>query len=149
MKIFFIAVIVTAILAAAVPIVIGTKTFDGIVTEKPYETGLLWDEMQREKAELRVDIKNTEFKTGNNEIIFSISDKDGKPLPDSSVRITVSRPATTAHDRGYEAFRQPDGAYHAAVNLALYGYWDLEINIVRDGKSVIFENRIFAEETIK
>ncbi|MDI6801835.1 MAG: FixH family protein [Thermodesulfovibrionales bacterium] len=149
MRILIIIVAIIGFGAVIGSIVVGQRVFEGKVVDKPYETGLMWDKMQREKAELRVDIKNTEFKTGNNEIVFSISDKEGKPLSASSVKLTVSRPTTTAHDMEYKAFRQLDGYYHAAVKLNLYGYWDLKINIVRDGRSIMLEKRIFAEEAIR
>lgn len=149
MRILIIIVVIIGFGAVIGSIVVGQRVFEGKVVDKPYETGLAWDEMQRGKAELRADIKNTEFKTGNNEIIFSISDKDGKPLSNQSVKITVSRPTTTAHDQKYDASKQSDGYYHAAVKLNLYGYWDLKINIVRNGKSVTLEKRIFAEEVVR
>jgi nitrogen fixation protein FixH len=53
---FFIAVLViVSVLALAATIgalVIGMKSFEGLVVEKPYETGLAWDEIQKQKAKL-------------------------------------------------------------------------------------------------
>jgi nitrogen fixation protein FixH len=53
---FFIAVlIIVSVLALAATIsalIIGVKSFEGLVVEKPYETGLAWDEMQKQKANL-------------------------------------------------------------------------------------------------
>jgi len=47
------AIILICILALAATlgtVVVGMRTFDGLVVDKPYETGLAWDEIQRQKA---------------------------------------------------------------------------------------------------
>ena len=53
---FFIAILViVSVLALAATIgalVIGMKSFEGLVVEKPYETGLAWDEIQKQKMKL-------------------------------------------------------------------------------------------------
>ena len=43
---------VLALAATIGAIVIGMKSFEGLVVEKPYETGLAWDEIKKKKATL-------------------------------------------------------------------------------------------------
>jgi nitrogen fixation protein FixH len=53
MRLLFVIMIIVSILALAATlgaIFVGIRTFDGLVVEKPYETGLAWDEIQRQKA---------------------------------------------------------------------------------------------------
>jgi len=148
MKTLIITVSVIAFSAVIATIIIGNETFDGIVVEKPYEQGLLWDKIQDRKIESgwKAVINNRKIKTGNAEISISVFDKSGKPLSDASVSLVVSRPATTVYDRNYETVRQSDDSYAAKVYFPLFGYWDLKIKVAKKGESVIFEKRIFAEE---
>jgi nitrogen fixation protein FixH len=151
MKILFIAVSITAILAAVIPIVIGTKTFDGVVTEKPYETGLLWDEIQKEKAESgwTVAVKNKDFHIGRNEIFIFVNNKNEKALLNPSVSVKVSRPSVMDYDENYTTDKMQEGVYKAVINIPLYGYWDLKINVMQGEKNIAFEQRIFAKGTEK
>ncbi len=146
MRILIIAVILVGLVAVTGSIIMGQKVFDGKVVDKPYETGLLWDKMQREKAELRVEIKDRNFRTGDNEINFFVLDKEGNPLFDAAVMITLSRPSTTIYDRDYEALKSKDHGYRAVVHLPLYGYWDIKIRVIRRGNDLAFEKRIYSEK---
>lgn len=146
MRILIIIVVIIGFGAVIGSIVVGQRVFEGKVVDKPYERGLEWDRVQREKAELgwRVDIKN-KFKAGNNEIMFSVLDKKGNQLKDIQVSLTISRPATTAYDREFGVL-QVDGVYKSVVNFPLHGNWDLKININENGRNIILEKRIFAEQ---
>jgi len=148
MKTLIIIISVIALSAVVATIIIGNETFDGIVVEKPYEQGLLWDKIQDRKIESgwKAVINNRTIKTGNAEISISVFDKSGKPLADASVSLVISRPSTSVYDRNYETVRQSDNSYAAKVFFPLFGYWDLKIRVAKKGESVIFEERIFAEE---
>lgn len=50
MRIAIILICILALAATLGAIVVGMRTFDGLVVEKPYETGLAWDEIQRKKT---------------------------------------------------------------------------------------------------
>jgi len=55
MRFFTAVLVIVSVLALAATIsalVIGMKSFEGLVVEKPYETGLAWDEIQKQKAKL-------------------------------------------------------------------------------------------------
>src|SRR5512134_1725587 len=77
-------------------IVTGGRQFDGVVTERPYETGLAWDEIRKEQQRLgwTVTILNTYITKGNNELSLAVLGRDGKPLKNATVLLTISRPST-------------------------------------------------------
>lgn len=148
MKALIALVTLIALSAVIAAIVIGSRSFEGIVTEKPYEKGLSWDRTKDEKKSLGWDVEIPEkrFTVGKNTLIFSILDKKGEPLEGASISVTVSRPSTTAYDRTYKGERLDDGSSRAVVDFPLYGYWDLKIQVVKDQVNVIYTKNIFAEK---
>ena len=148
MKTLIIAVTIIALSAVVGSVIVGKKVFDGTVEEKPYEQGLLWDKIRNNKygSGWSAVINNRKIKTGDAEVSISVFNKYGKPLSDASVSLVVRRPSTTAYDRNYETVRHSDNSYAAKVYFPLFGYWDLKIKVAKKGESVIFEERIFAEE---
>ncbi len=149
MKILIIIVTTIALSAVVGSVIIGKKVYDGVVVEKPYEQGLLWDKMQDNKVKSgwNAVINNKNFKTGDNKVSISVFDKNGEPLSDAVVSIVISRPSTSAYDKNYDAVKIiHDGLYTAAVNFPLYGSWDMKIKVNQKRDSVLFEERIFANE---
>jgi nitrogen fixation protein FixH len=148
MKALIALVTLIALSAVIAAIVIGSRSFEGIVTEKPYEKGLSWDRTKDEKKSLGWDVEIPEkrFTVGKNTLIFSILDKKGRPLEGASISVTVSRPSTTAYDRTFKGERLDNGSYRAVVDFPLYGYWDLKIQVVKDQVNVIYTKNIFAEK---
>jgi len=147
MRILIIVIIITALAATIGAIVIGRQSFEGLVVEKPYETGLTWDESRQKQASLgwKVSVQGAPFKTGKNELIVNILDKNGTPITDAIITVTVSRPSTRAYDKAYRTVRQADDRYHAFIGLQLYGNWDLIIDVSRNNDRSIFKEAIFAE----
>jgi nitrogen fixation protein FixH len=148
MKSLIIIVTIIALSAVIGSVIVGKKVFDGTVEGNPYEQGLLWDKIRSNKYESgwSAVVNNKKINKGENEISISVFDKYGKPLSDASVSLVISRPSTTAHDRNYETLRRSDNSYAAKIYFPLFGYWDLKIKVVKKRESVIFEERIFAEE---
>jgi len=147
MKIFIIAIVIIGLLGVAGSIIVGSSMFEGIVSERPYETGLAWDRMQREKeaSGLSVAVKNDRFREGQNMFGLDILDKRGKQLEDALVSVTVSRPSTTAYDKTYNCTRLADGSWRTTVVFPLHGYWDIKVGIRRGTSDLIFTRRVFAE----
>jgi len=148
MKTLIVIIVFVVLLSVAAVIIIGSRTFEGIVTDRPYEKGLSWDKSQIEKAEsgLSVDILTKFFTTGHNEILFSVIDSEGKSPLDARVYAVISRPSSSAYDMTFDALGPKDGVYAASVDFPLYGYWDLKICVTRGGKSLTFDNKIFAQK---
>ncbi|UCD34160.1 MAG: FixH family protein [Nitrospiraceae bacterium] len=148
MKSIIFAAVLSALLAVAGSVYVGIKTFDGPVTEHPYEEGLRWDEQENQRDALgwRVDLANRVIRAGDNEIVLSVHDRKGFPLDDASVAVTLTRPSTGAYDMQYRAIRGEDSLYRLAVVFPLYGYWDLRIAVEQKDKRVLFEKRVYAEK---
>ncbi|HSB33363.1 MAG TPA: FixH family protein [Nitrospirota bacterium] len=148
---FYIAILVTvcilALAATIGTIIVGTRSFEGIVVDKPYEQGLAWDETERQKAKRgwKVDVEGMRFRTGENELIIDAVDRSGKPLANAVVTATVSRPSTRDLDKTYAAVQQESGRYRALVVLPLYGAWDITIDVSRDSDRGVYRNSVYAE----
>lgn len=143
--IILISILVTAVTTGT--ILVGTKSFDGVVVEKPYETGLDWDKKREQKLKLGwiVSLPGSSFPVGRNDLLVAVRDKDGNPLRDAIVLVKMTRPSSNRHDRTYEAVRQADGRYLAMVDFPLYGKWDLIMNITRHNQRVEFTKPVFVE----
>ena len=150
MRILIILISITALAATIGAIVVGRQSFEGLVVEKPYETGLKWDESRQKQTNLgwTVSVQGAPFKTGKNELVVNIIDNSGSLITDAIITVTVSRPSTGAYDKTYRTVRQADGRYHAFIGLQLYGNWDVIIDVSRDNDSTIFKEAIFAERGI-
>src|SRR5512136_939873 len=113
MRIFIIAVTFVVVAATIGTILIGSRTFDGVVTERPYEAGLAWDETQKRLARLgwRAVVEPASLRTGANELVLRLSERDGALLNGASVDVTISRPSTKDYDRTYRAQPLGGGRY--------------------------------------
>ncbi len=148
MKTLIVIVSIIGLSAVAGSIFVGVKSFDGIVTEHPYEKGLAWDETRNKEKALgwSVDIGNGKFATGYNDVVLSVFDKHGKSHPGASVSITISRPSTPAYDMNYAVERIQDGSYRAAVDFPLHGNWDIDVDVSSGADKLLFKKRIFVDK---
>lgn len=150
MKVLIGFVTLTALFAVAGSFIVGIKNFDGTVTERPYEEGLLWDDIRKKKTALgwRVDIKKSKFTTGNNDITISILSKLKEPLKGTNISVMISRPSTTAYDRDVETVKLKEGLYRANTDFPVFGYWDITIEVSKGRESLTFNKRIFVEKKV-
>jgi len=148
MKALIIAVTVIALAAVIGSIIVGERVFEGLVVEKPYDKGLQWDKDQEEKADLgwNVFIKNRDLHTGDNDLIFSVLDKEGTPLKSALIKVLITRPSTAAYDKYYEPTTQGDGIYKMHVHFPVYGYWDVRINIAYERRNIVLEEKAYVEQ---
>ena len=147
MRVLITVICIIALAATIGAIVVGKQSFEGLVVEKPYETGLAWDDTRQKQASLgwAISVEGAPFKTGSNEVAVKVFDKTGSVLTDAVVSVTVSRSSTRAYDKTYRAIRQPDGRYHSSINLLFYGNWDLIIDVSLKNDHSRFKEAIFAE----
>ncbi len=146
-----IVVIVLALAATIGAIIIGKRSFEGIVVDKPYEAGLSWDEEQRACRRLgwQVSLTNPSFKVGRNDLLILLKDRAGKPLKHAAVTVTVSRPSTRSYDRSYEAaeLHEGEGRYRSSVDLVLFGAWDIVLKVSSADGHCSYDKQIFADQT--
>jgi len=149
MRLFIILVCVIAVGATIGTIVIGNRTFDGVVVDKPYESGLAWDQVRLRTANLgwTVSLSPTDFKTGKNEVQISVLDVKKLPLADAEVSVALSRPSTREYDRTYQAKRVKDGEYIVSIDIPAYGYWDLRIDVSRKEQRGSYTKHVYAAQS--
>jgi len=151
LTIIIVLVCVLALAATIGTIVIGSRSFEGTVVDNPYETGLAWDEARRNRESLgwSVALQGATYKTGTNDLIVMVRDKNGSPLSEAVVSFAVTRPSTRAFDRTYRAVARPDGRYRAAIDLPLYGNWDVLINVSRKNDRTSFNKIVSVNQDDK
>ncbi|MFN3479927.1 MAG: FixH family protein [Thermodesulfovibrionales bacterium] len=145
MKTLVIIVTIIGLSVVIGSIIVGRMVFEGKVVDKPYETGLMYDEMEKAKEKLRFELLKNDFHTGENEIIFTLKDNLDGPITYPQLTLTITRPSTGAFDREYQANLIESGKYRAKVNIPFYGYWDIRLSIIWKQKPVILEKRIYVK----
>ncbi|MBI5634934.1 MAG: FixH family protein [Nitrospirae bacterium] len=148
MKLLLVLVTIIGLSAVIGAIVVGTRTFDGTIVDKPYERGLAYDAVHHEKeaSGWHVEIMNKELTVGTNDILLSVTDRNGKPLADAGISLSISRPSSKAFDKTYSAVKTEKGQFIAKADLPLYGYWAAVIKVTDGGKSIAFEKTLYAEK---
>jgi len=151
MRFFTVIIVLTCILALAATIgaiVVGSRSFEGIVVDNPYETGLAWDKerLNREYLGWTVALQDATYKTGKNDLIIMVRDKNALPLSDAVVSVAVSRPSTREFDRTYRTVVQPDGGYRTEIDLPFYGIWGVIIEVIRNKERTSFSAIISASQ---
>lgn len=150
MKSLIAIVVIIGFAAVAGSIIVGTESFDGIVTEHPYEDGLLWDEIRNKENKLgwRTKIQNREFFIGDNDVLISVLDKNSRPLARSEVTLMISRPANAEYDKLFDNIHVKDGLFKTVMHFPLYGYWDIKIDVLKGEDVLSFKKRLFVEKAI-
>lgn len=130
MKALVIAIVCVGLAVVVATIIIGSKTFDGTVVDKPYERGIQWDKTQKALKDFTVTTETKTLGRGPNLFVFSIK-PNVEPAPKiDSVAVTVTKPVTTRFDWTYEAKLQPDGRYNAIIDVPDYGPWEIRVSFV-------------------
>jgi nitrogen fixation protein FixH len=148
MKIIIYSVIITAILAVAGSVFVGIQTFDGTVTDQPYEKGLAWDEMEKKRSDLgwSYRLENDTLKTGRNELQIALFDKEGSPLHASSVHVKISRPSTDRYDKTFTMVQTGLNQYTAIADFSLYGNWVIIVHVSQGKENLPIKNIFYVEE---
>jgi nitrogen fixation protein FixH len=148
---FLVIIVLLSVLVLAVTIgtiMVGSRQFDGVVTERPYETGLAWDEVRKEQQRLgwQITFQESTLRKGSNDLSLTILQRNGKPLESATVLLSISRPASRDYDRTYEVRQLGDGRFAASIELPSFGYWDLRFDIRQGKEHVELRERIYAQE---
>lgn len=129
----FVAAMLIVIAVNAVMISYAIDTFPGLDTENAYQKGIDYNHTlaaarEQEARGWRAEI---EFKTAREpgsertgDLIVSLTDRDGAPLPDLSVTTVFLRPTHTAEDFTVALDRRDTTHYGASVTLPHAGQWD-------------------------
>ncbi|MDX1764566.1 MAG: FixH family protein, partial [bacterium] len=125
MKLVLTAVILIALAAVAGTIVVGSRTFDGVVTEGSYEKGLNWDRDREASLGWRAVLTNSDLAVGKNDIALAIIDPEGKDRTDTLRRVTRTRPASDRYDHDYPVAASNRRPVSLVIEFPLHGRWVL------------------------
>lgn len=149
MRMVIVIVSIIGLSAVAGAIVIGQLSRDAVVVEQPYETGLKWDEMRREREELgwSLNMKDEPRSMGANTIVFTVLGADGLPLELAASEVTVwaSRPAGSAPDVSARLNMLGGPLMAASLALPQVGLWDINVRVSHGGRSMSLVKRVYAE----
>ena len=149
MKLVITLVTVSVVVITIVTIVAGSRSFDGVVVDKPYETGLAWDKTHEQKAKLgwTVSFKENKYGMGRNDVLITVRDKAGRNLQSPVVTVGISRPETFRYDQTYSTVLQPDGKVSASIDLPVQGNWNLIVSVRQGDNQAQFTYPVFAESS--
>jgi nitrogen fixation protein FixH len=147
MRTLIIMIGILVVAATAATIFIGTRNFEGLVVDKPYEAGIDWDRIQERKAKLgwSATVNRTSYPLGKSDLIVYLAGRNGSPMSGAVISIAVSRPSTNRYDRTYPALQQTDGSYLASIDLPLPGRWDVIIHVASGQERADFKTSLAAE----
>jgi len=140
LKLALVVSIVFGLMAVVGAIVAGSLTFDGTVTEAPYETGLLWDQIRHEKSELGWNPRLTvnRYVTGRNRIVFTLSGPSGVPVPTEDVIVEAGRIDTNQFNRVLTTCRAEAAAYECDATFPVPGRWEFRFRWKGNPEQVYF-----------
>jgi len=131
------------LLTIAPSIYIGIKYFDGKVVEKPYESGLTYNEDKKFISDNGLDLKIlNNKKNGDNVVLEFVFDKnDGVSVADTSFFIT--RPASDQDLIQINTEQGADGAYKSNFSLKTMGNHILKMVSTINGKHVQIQKSFY------
>jgi nitrogen fixation protein FixH len=144
-----IAVVTVIGLAAVVgSIIVGLSSFDGTVTDNPYEEGLRWDNTRKSLDELgwRVRLEGDMFYPGDNEMTLSVMDRNNRPVDAEGITVMRSRPSSAEYDAYFMGTELKKGVYRVTVHFPVYGVWDIKVFVPDRGRALMYEERLFVEK---
>jgi len=113
------------------------KTFSGLDSDNPYDTGLAYNKdiaAAKAQGELGWTVELTRTANGAaTQVTATVKDKAGQPVSGLDVFMHFFYPATRKLDREIMASPVADGVYAAAAVLQP-GRWDVEIDLKREGQ---------------
>jgi len=102
-----------------------TGSFPGLVVENSYAAGRGWDQRAADQAALGW---KTDITYSRGAIELALTDREGNPVRNADLSLTVGRPTHEKDDRTLEAVITPDG-YRFETELAP-GAWRLDLKTV-------------------
>jgi len=99
-------------------------SFSGVITDKPYEKGLAYDEVLNEAKNQSPLLKKPYFKDGT--LFWEILEESGT-VDDAIVTAKLVRPVQDGYDFEIELKQTQKGHYQAPLNLPLKGLWKAQL----------------------
>ena len=125
----FVAFFAVIVAVNSVFITTALSTHSGVVTDRPYERGLAFDEIL-ETARSQPDlIQHATFERGI--LRWVLHDEDGEPLQ-ADVQARLFRPVQGGQDFDIALTSKGSGIYEAHLDLPMKGRWDAQLKAAWD-----------------
>ena len=129
-------------------VIIGSRLSERTVVPDPYEAGLRWDGEQRERrsAAWMIALLKKRYPPGKQDVLLSITGRDGRPLRDVQVEVRFQRPYAKLSERALRAEPLRQGPYRFTADFSGPGRWDMEITVVRGDHRITFNESVTVED---
>jgi len=143
--------LVAIFLANAIFIALALGTFPGQVVEKPYESGLKFNDVLKAKTEQAAlgwtaEIEQAGLENGEAEITIRFQSAAGAVLHGLKVVGELRRPASGGGDRALPFVESADGVYVVRVGKVGEGVWNLTVTAAAaTGENFTLEKRLILQ----
>lgn len=108
---------------------VAKTTYTGLVTEQAYEKGLAYNRTI-EKADAQAALGlNSRIEYSNGQVVFSLRDRDERPVSGAKVTGVFFRPVHDGMDVSFE-MKEDSEAYRAAISPPEKGLWEVRLRAV-------------------
>lgn len=82
---------------------------------------------------IKVDTNPNPAAMGDIELVFNITDSNGKPIEGATVDVTATHIDMTGMDMSGAATEQSTGKYAINANFSMSGNWKLKVYVLKEG----------------
>lgn len=119
------------------------STHTGVVTEKPYERGLAYNELLEQAREQQGVQQKASYKDGI--LRWALAEQDGAAIESAHVTAKIVRPVQAGHDFDIELMHKGSGVYEARPPVPLLGAWTAKLSSTWDDRQYQREFSFIAE----
>lgn len=132
--------------AVAATIWVGSQVKEPTVVARPYEEGLQHDLRVKERARLgwKVGLSSDRIGVGRSMFPFTVTGRDGQPLEQPAVKLTLGRSGTGREDRVVPVFQTGPGTFSAQLEVPGEGVWEALFEISSGEDRLRIEERLVA-----
>jgi nitrogen fixation protein FixH len=124
---------------------VGASVREDTVVAHPYEDGLRHDAERHARAALGLEVTLAGApEAGLAPIAFELRDRDGRPVDDATVTVSIGRPDTSRGVLAAPARALGAGRWSAELAYPEPGPWDVRLDVVRGKDRVRLERRVGA-----
>jgi nitrogen fixation protein FixH len=139
---YFVAFFIVLFIVNAVFVYLATSTNPGVIADKAYIEGKDYNQTIAMAARQASLGWKAEASLKDNEIIFTLSDRNGAPLNGAIVSVRFRRPAESAHDFTLSLMPRGAGRYAAPLAQPVSGIWDATFFAMRDHQPFQYRERL-------
>ncbi len=148
MKTLIVAIVLIGLSSVAASIIVGSRMFDGTVTEKPYETGLMWDQIQRKSeasglsgTSISFDIVPKPVITMTERVCRVVIRKGDAPFNGAAVTLSLSMPGMYMGTNKVRLYPKGEGVYEGPCVIIRcpsgHKTWEADVAAERPGEDRI------------